>query len=79
MLRDWTYRHQLVPSNHPEMSFTFPHSKRPTVKPLDEEELPSARGDNQRQTAASGGSSILETKCVYKQVKKALHRDNESF
>lgn len=60
------------------MSFTFSHSKQPPVKPLpNEEDLPSVRGDNQGPVAASG-SSTLEARHVYKQVKAALHRDDQS-
>jgi hypothetical protein len=69
-----------APSNHPNMSFTFSHSKQPPVKPPpNEEELLSARGGNQVPFAASEGSSTLEATRVYEQVKKALHRDDESF
>jgi hypothetical protein len=62
------------------MSFTIPHLQQPSVKPLlDEEEVLSARGENQGPLAASGGSPTLEAICVYQQVRKELHGDDKRF
>jgi len=58
------------------MSFTIPHLQKPSVKPLpNEEEVLSARGDNQGSFAVSEGGPTLEANRVYQQVRKELHRE----
>ena len=63
-----------APRNHSKMIYTIPHSKLPSVNPLqNNEQFVSVSGDNSGLLAALPGSSTLEANRAYDQVGKAPH------